>query len=314
VFAAGLMDYVYKDMVTDLTPYIEKDKYDQSDFQSSAVQTFTFGKKQFGVPRGGIPTGIFYNKDLFDKAGLPYPPSDWEDPSWTWDKMLEYAKKLTLDTNGDGKIDQWGISLQFQHHGSLPLIWGKQIFPDDAFKYGITTQHFFRDPVVVNAYQQAADLIHKHKVNPAADITKDLGFFGPFMSGQVAMYGNLCAYVQPSTAKFKWSVAAVPRGAPTIQQKSLTFTGPFLVGKGCSNPDMAWELVKYLTSGEGQKTIAQGAVVGTSRKSLTDWWLGQFGAPAKDLATVQAGGYKYGIESPNVRSHVVGRKICAAMQ
>ena len=46
---------------------------------------------------------VYYNKNLFDAAGIAYPTAD-----WTWDDFTEDAKALTLDTNGDGKMDQWG--------------------------------------------------------------------------------------------------------------------------------------------------------------------------------------------------------------
>ena len=52
---------------------------------------------------------MYYNKDMFDKYKLPYP-----DETWDWDKYLEVAKKLTLDTNGDGQIDQWGTTLDMR--------------------------------------------------------------------------------------------------------------------------------------------------------------------------------------------------------
>ena len=54
---------------------------------------------------------LAYNKDIFDKEGLPYPP-----PDWTWDEYYETAKKLTKDTDGDGRVDQWGSNL-----GDLPI-------------------------------------------------------------------------------------------------------------------------------------------------------------------------------------------------
>ena len=59
VFNQGLVDYAYNDMVTDLKPYIDVDKVDQSDYFQVALDTFTFGSRQFGLPRGGIPTCFF---------------------------------------------------------------------------------------------------------------------------------------------------------------------------------------------------------------------------------------------------------------
>lgn len=308
VYSAGLVDYVYRDMVLNLTPYIERDKYDQSDFTEHAIKTFTFGGKQYGIPRGGIPCCFFINKDLFDKAGVPVPPSNWEDKDWTWDKMLDVARKLTKEK--DGKIDEYGVIFGNINYNSFPMLWGADIFPPEAGQYGIMRKHNLATAEVVNSFQKAADLIHKEKVAPTSEISQALTSLGgnsAFLSGKVAMVAGLANYASANDAKFKWTVAVFPRGGPAIQQRSMTFTGPWLIGNGCANPDEAWKLIKYLSSPEGQKFVAKGAVVGTARKSMFEWWLGQFSAPLADLTAVQQGGYKHGSESPNVRTVAWGQ-------
>lgn len=299
VFSAGMVDYIYKDMCVDLRPFIDRDKFDQSVFFPEAVQRFQYSGKQFGVPRGGIPTVVFYNKDLFDKAGLKYPPTNFEDPSWTWDVMVEYAKKLTVDTDKDGKIDEWGIIAGWTNASCHSMAWGKRILADDAVKYGITEKHNFRDPAVIEAWQKTADLIHVHKVSPKADVAQSVGGFA---SGKVGMWISLGNYAGNAANKFKWSAAALPRGIPNVQQRSTTFTGPLMMGRGCANLNEGWDLLKYLVSEEGQKYLAQGAVVGTSRRAMVSWWLGQFGAPGEELVAVQESGYKVGWETANTQT------------
>ena len=93
VFNADLVDYLNRDFVAGLTPLIERDAWNQPDYVDVALETF--GGKQSGIPRGGIPSPVFYNKDLFDEAGLPYLPTDWADVSWAWDTILVSAQALT---------------------------------------------------------------------------------------------------------------------------------------------------------------------------------------------------------------------------
>ena len=77
------------------------------------------GGVQYGVPWMGHTIQLVYNQDLFAKAGLTRPPEN-------WDELYEYAKKLTVDTNGDGKIDQWGIGLVGKQDNDI--IWTVDMF------------------------------------------------------------------------------------------------------------------------------------------------------------------------------------------
>ena len=58
----------------------------------------------YAMPYAFVMSVLHYNKDMFDAAGVAYPTDD-----WTWDELLEAAKALTKDFDGDGKIDQWGL-------------------------------------------------------------------------------------------------------------------------------------------------------------------------------------------------------------
>ena len=86
----------------DLIPLLGEDYVKGFDpmFLSEAVQN---GKLLF-APWVAIPSAVLYRKDLMAKAGITTFPK-------TWDEFLTVAKKLTVDTNGDGKIDQYGWSM-----------------------------------------------------------------------------------------------------------------------------------------------------------------------------------------------------------
>lgn len=73
--------------------------------------------KIMGLPWLGHTIQVIYNKDLFKKAGINEPPK-------TWDEFYEVAKKLTIDKNGDGKPDQFGIGLSGKQGGDLGWMYG----------------------------------------------------------------------------------------------------------------------------------------------------------------------------------------------
>lgn len=305
VFMNGLVDYYYRGILTDMIPYIERDKYDQKDFFPVALQTFTFGGKQMGLPRGCTGTCLFLNLDMFQKEGIEVPPDNCEDKSWTWDKMVEIARKFTKDTNNDGKLDQYGLVFNDFNYNQFALLSGKSIFAEDHFKAGISLKSNLRDETIIRAYQKGADLIWKDKVAPSREASDALAALGPgavFLSGRVAMTGYISGPSQVKDAPFKVGVCSFPRTDANVQQRIMTWTGPLCMGKNCGEPEEGWQCLSWLCAPEGQKFLAPGATVGTARLSLFDWWAGQTVVDPKRMLNVLNQSYKYALESPNVRT------------
>ena len=91
-------DYQSRDVLLDLKPLIDRDGYDLSQLADQGVADFTTADGgQYGIPRDLNTIVLYYNKDMFDAAGIPYP-----DDTWDWAKLIEVAKQLTKpDANGD---------------------------------------------------------------------------------------------------------------------------------------------------------------------------------------------------------------------
>ncbi len=92
---SNFADYVARGLVADLTPYIEKDNYDLSDFNQDVLKTYRVNGKYMGLPIFTTGSYLFYNKDMFDKAGVSYPPTNWDDTSWTYAAFLDKCQALT---------------------------------------------------------------------------------------------------------------------------------------------------------------------------------------------------------------------------
>ena len=102
-------------------------------FYESQVEAFKFEGKQYGIPYDWAPGGFYINIDLFEEAGVDLPTED-----WTFTDLLEAAKALTKDTDGDGQIDQWGINLPTSW--SAGTYWVVRSFGGDFFKSREYTQ------------------------------------------------------------------------------------------------------------------------------------------------------------------------------
>jgi len=153
------------------------------------VESTTIDGKVYGMATGKWwPRGmVFFNKRIFDEAGLTYPNELMKTKEWTWDKMREYAKALTKDTDNDGVIDQWGLagmdldlSMVYSNGGTMA-----------SYADGKATLNL-RDQKVVNALNYYWNLCNTDKVvyskylygdNPPWDIAATM-----FEQGHVGMF------------------------------------------------------------------------------------------------------------------------------
>ena len=102
---------------------------------------------QYGLPRDLNVVGLYYNKAMFDAAGIPYP-----DETWDWDKLVEVGKQLTLDADGNGQPEQWGFyteSTDMENFWS-ELVWqnGGEIISEDRTQTLLGSEEVRRWPAV----------------------------------------------------------------------------------------------------------------------------------------------------------------------
>jgi multiple sugar transport system substrate-binding protein len=237
-------DYQTRDQLLDLTPLIARDGFDVNQLADLAVKDFVGADgHQYGLPRDMSTVGLYYNKKMFDAAGLAYP-----DATWDWAKLAEVATKLTK-TSGN-TTTQWGFYTEtsdMENYWSS-LVWqagGDILSPD-------------KKTVVIDSAQAALgiqflqDLIYKDKVmpQPVSGGTGDA-----FENGQAAMEAN-GSWLVPTheAAGIDFGVAPLPKG-PAGQATSVNPSG-VVVFKGTKSPDAAWEFVKCYTGPEMQAKIA----------------------------------------------------------
>ena len=112
----------------DLAPYLSRVGVDLGRYDPEVLAIFRRGAGVYGFPRGYTPLMVVYNRDLLDRAAIPYPTDD-----WTWDAFLRAAQRLTRDRDGDGRMDQWGAAFDRRPSFWLPWIWaggGDVLCPD----------------------------------------------------------------------------------------------------------------------------------------------------------------------------------------
>ena len=87
----------FQDEWLDISQMVKDDKYDMSDFNAAPVE----GESFYGLPIGIYPSVLYYNTDMYDAAGVEYPPHKFGTEGWTYDALVEKAQLLSLDANGN---------------------------------------------------------------------------------------------------------------------------------------------------------------------------------------------------------------------
>jgi multiple sugar transport system substrate-binding protein len=255
--------YSYGDQLLDLQPYIESTGFDTSGMDPGILEAYSEGfGGQVGIPFAIYPSFIYYNKDLFDEAGLPYPPhkvgDQYDGKPWNWDTLTELAKQLTVDSAGndatsadfDGdSTEQWGYYMQWTD----PRGWGTQrgaghvvddagnaVIPDNWIEaWQWYYDGMFTDQFIPDGTENRSDL---------------LGPDNAFQSGRVAMdfvhlWYTCCAWPAEGEPKTpNWDIAVPPSddGNPTAKLHADTFG----IMKATAHPDEAFEVLTYLLNND----------------------------------------------------------------
>jgi len=217
----------------------------KSDYIPAAWDGSTYGGVSYGVPIDVNMHALYYNKDLFKKAGIAKAPS-------TKDEFIAAAQKLTIDANGktaadsafDSKnVKQYGFGFLMNHHSFYQIYglmnqMGYNPFTADMTKITLDTAK------TAPAIQYLEDLIYKYKVVPNGEKSP----IDDFKSGKVAMVvdGNwqLSGF---SSVKFDWDTAEYPQ---IFDQKAVWGASEILTmpkSKDAAKQKAAQTFVKWLS-------------------------------------------------------------------
>lgn len=256
--------YMSNDMLLDLTDKIaESDKIDPENYPEDIWGLYTYDDKYFAVPKDVDTIALWYNKAMFDEAGLAYPTAD-----WTWDDVTEAAKKLTKE---DGS--QYGLALRNDNNqaGYYNLIYdnGGYIISDDKTKSG------WDDPKTIEAMEMLEGWI-KDGVMPPLEVMAENGENVLFQSGKVAMVPQgswmVAAYRDNEYTAENCDLVELPKSATTGRRVSLYNGLGWAAAANGEHTEEAWKLIEYLGSEEAQKKQAELGVTMSAYNGTSDAW------------------------------------------
>jgi multiple sugar transport system substrate-binding protein len=189
----------------------------------------------YSVGNWEFTAGVYYNKDLFDQAGVPYP-----DTGWTWADMVSIAERLTRDGDRNGTPDQYGIFIG-SHFVEVIEQMNHAPIERNSLAFALPEES-------AEAYGAYLRLLEA-KVMPDIRRVQALGMQAPQMlqTGRVAMLVEAVPHqTLYETLTIRWGVAPLPRFAGKSPRYFRSGSGGLSVSARTKNPDAAWKALKWI--------------------------------------------------------------------
>lgn len=252
--------------LVDLSPLIQAANLDPASVVDAGRLTgYALNGKQYALPDRGGNIVFYYNKTMFDAAGVAYPTA-----GWTWDQMVSAAQKLTI-REGD-QTTQWGVAVDDWPNATASVLtsFGCVWFNDDMTKSTVDS------PECQNGLQKYGDLSLTLKVSPTlqeyADYGQNVNRDALFAQSQAAMIWAGVWDVPDFVAQgLSFGLVPPPIGVAGNPNMQAFGTG-IAIASASKNQDAAWGVLQYMFSPDGQRPIVTNQQdVPSAKVLMSDW-------------------------------------------
>jgi multiple sugar transport system substrate-binding protein len=257
----------FAQLMEPLNDRIERDHFDVSAFNKSIIAGLSLDQKLYALPYDFGPLIVYYNNDIFAKAGIPAPR-----PGWTQADFLAAAKTLSMGG----------------HYGAALSV------PDAFFAYAASAGAPYltsggdldlTNPMFVATFQSYANIIAKDKAAPlfpSSGTGSASQANGRFVAGDVAMYvdGPWELINTTNSIKFKMGLAPLPAGkAGSI---TVTIGSGFGISVSSQHKDEAWKAIQVMTGPEAEQYLASNGRAFAARTADQSYWYNTAGRDVED--------------------------------
>lgn len=239
--------FALKGALEPMDVYIAEGKVIQlGDFYPVALDAFKFNGKQYCLPQNLSSLEVYYNKNLFTAANIPFPNN-----TWTWNEFLVAARALTKSSNG--KVAQYGLGIDPVILRLAPFIWahGGDIVDDPDNPTRLTLDA----PLSREAFQWFVDLQVKEQVVPSQTDEATESSQSRFERGTLGMFlqsRSITTELRETIKDFEWDVAPLPRDNYVA---TVLHSDGYCITSGSKNKPQAWLFIEFANGIEGQKTM-----------------------------------------------------------
>lgn len=255
----NITKYAQGDVLMPIDDLLADSDLDKANYPEGLVNLYNIDGKQYALPKDFDTIGVWYNKKIFDDAGVPYPTDD-----WTWEDMAEIAQQLT---KADGSV--YGIGAAYANQiGIYNTIFaaGGEVISEDKKSSG------FDKPETQAGIQCWVDL-QKAGVSPDEASLEETTPDVQFLSGRLGMYWCGSWFLaQVLDSDFKDDIDVVE--LPSINGKQATVIHGLdnCIYKDTKNPEAAWKWVEFLAGETANNLSAEtGAAIPALKGTAQAW-------------------------------------------
>lgn len=234
----------------------------EDDFFPAAIEAFRFGGRQLCLPQNLSSLVVYVNEDLFAAAGIEVPRG-----GWSWDEMVQVASRLTVDEDGDGAPDRYGLGVDPELLRIAPFIWSNDgRLVDDEER---PTSFTLSEPESVQAMQLFFDLRSTYEVVPTEEELESEDNESRFLNGRTAMLME-SRKVVPSfrtITDFSWDVVPLP----VLQERATVLhSDGYCMLASSPVQEEAWAFTEFALGPRGQRIAAATGRTVPSLQSVAD--------------------------------------------
>lgn len=255
----NIVKYASNGIMLPLDKFIEEDDVDLDLFPQGLVDLYTIDDQLYGMPKDWDTTALWFNKQIFDDNGVDYPTDD-----WTWDDLMDAARKLIDKEKGIYGLNA-GTDSQEILYNTIPQA-GGEVISEDMTKSG------YDSPEAISGTQRWVDVINEG-LSPTLEQQADTNGYEMFKAGKVAMIyaasWNIPVFLESELVRDDIDLVVMP----LIKERAASIHGlANVISANTEHPEEAWDFVKYLAGKDANEIWAESGTIIPARMDVLDIW------------------------------------------
>lgn len=228
--------FVELGQLLDITDHA-KETYSEEEYYWSVFDGLMVDGRLYGVPISVYTLVNYFNKDMYDEAGLAYPSLEWGENAWTFEDWQDVAVKLT---KGEGLDRQYGVWIEYQLERTALFL-----FSEGLDYWGENLEPQFDNERIREIHKTLYKMLHEDQLMPNADLINTTGMDQLIADGKVANYiQGTWSHGSVADSGINYGISPVPGGT------TVGYVDVYIPLASTPNPEATIKVLDYLISYE----------------------------------------------------------------